>query len=154
MTTSTLTRRAMLALLGGAAAAGAVASPAIAEKLNVNNNGLAIQGYDPVAYFTQDAAIEGSAEFTATHQGATYQFTSADNRDLFAADPAKYAPAYGGFCAYAVANGYTAKVDPAAYSVVDGKLYLNYSKGVRSRWQNDVAGNISKGDANWPSLSQ
>lgn len=154
MTTSTLTRRAMLALLGGAAAAGAVASPAIAEKLNVNNNGLAIQGYDPVAYFTQDAAIEGSAEFTSTHQGATYQFTSADNRDLFAADPAKYAPAYGGFCAYAVANGYTAKVDPAAYSVVDGKLYLNYSKGVRSRWQNDVAGNISKGDANWPSLSQ
>lgn len=154
MTTSTLTRRAMLALLGGAAAAGALASPAIAEKLNVNNNGLAIQGYDPVAYFTQDAAIEGSAEFTATHQGATYQFASADNRDLFAADPAKYAPAYGGFCAYAVANGYTAKVDPAAYSVVDGKLYLNYSKGVRSRWQNDVAGNISKGDANWPSLSQ
>lgn len=154
MTTSTLTRRSALLVLGAAIAAASLAPDAIAASVNLNNRGVAIQGYDPVAYFTADAAIAGNSAITAQHQGATYHFASTENRDLFVANPAKYAPAYGGFCAFAVANGYTAKIDPAAYSVVDGRLYLNFSKGVRNRWNKDIPGFIAKGDANWPALSR
>lgn len=153
MTTSTLTRRSALLVLGAAIAAASLAPDAIAASVNLNNRGVAIQGYDPVAYFTADAAIAGNSAITAQHQGATYHFASTENRDQFVANPAKYAPAYGGFCAFAVANGYTAKIDPAAYSVVDGRLYLNFSKGVRNRWNKDIPGFIAKGDANWPALS-
>lgn len=154
MTISNVTRRSALLMFGAATAMATLAPAALGASGNLNNRGVAIQGYDPVAYFTADAAIRGDSAFTAQHDGATYQFSSAANRDLFLVNPAKYAPAYGGFCAYAVANNYTAKIDPAAYSVVDGKLYLNFSKGVRNRWNKDIPGNIAKGDANWPSLSQ
>ncbi len=129
-----------------------VATPTFAAKMNLAN-GVAIQGYDPVAYVTQNAAVVGDASITAEYQGATYQFASAENRDAFVGNPARYAPQYGGFCAYAVSQGYTAPIDPQAFSVVDNKLYLNFSKGVRSRWAKDIPGNIKKGDANWPSLS-
>ena len=78
--------------------------------------------------------------------------SSAANRDRFAADPEKYAPQYGGYCAWAVAQGYTAKIDPEAWRIVDGKLYLNYSKDVQTQWSEDIPGNITKGDANWPKL--
>ena len=84
--------------------------------------------------------------------GATWYFACAENRDRFAADPERYAPQYGGYCAWAVAHGYTAKIDPEAWKIVDGKLYLNYSKDVQADWAEDIPGNISKGDANWPKI--
>ncbi|MEO1701236.1 MAG: YHS domain-containing (seleno)protein [Pseudomonadota bacterium] len=152
--TAQMNRRAFLAL-GGAALAiglGSTAKQSHAMKVNLEGD-FAVEGYDAVAYQTQDAAVKGSDAFTATHEGATYLFSSAENRDAFASNPAKYAPKYGGFCAYAVANGYTAPIDPEAFSVVDGALYLNFNKSVRRRWSRDVPGNIAKGDANWPGLS-
>jgi len=115
-------------------------------------DGVAVGGYDPVAYFTQNKPVKGSADITTEYMGATWHFASADNRDAFVADPKRYAPQYGGYCAYAVSSGYTAKGDPQAWSVVDGKLYLNYSKGIRSRWEQDIPGHISKADGNWPAV--
>jgi YHS domain-containing protein len=113
---------------------------------------VAIEGTDPVAYFTDGRPVEGSSDFEHEWMGATWRFVSAANRDRFAADPETYAPQYGGYCAWAVANGYTAKIDPEAWRIVDGKLYLNYSKDVQTQWSEDVPGNITKGDANWPKL--
>ena len=95
---------------------------------------------------------KGDTDHSSTWNGATWRFASADNKAAFDANPDAYAPQYGGYCAYAVANGYTAKTDPDAWSIVDGKLYLNYSRRVRTRWLEDVPGNIAKGDANWPSV--
>ncbi len=114
--------------------------------------GVAIEGYDPVAYFTQGKPVEGSSDFEHEWLGATWRFASAADRDRFAAAPDRYAPQYGGYCAWAVANGYTAEIDPAAWSIVDDKLYLNYSKDVQAQWSVDVPGNIAKGDANWPGI--
>ena len=118
----------------------------------VDDSGLAIRGTDPVAYFTQGGPAAGSSEFTHTWNNATWQFASAENRDLFAANPEQYAPQYGGFCAWAVSQGYTASIDPNAWRIVDGKLYLNFSQGVQRRWERDIPGNINKADANWPGV--
>ena len=115
-------------------------------------NNLAIDGYDTVAYFTEMKPVKGSPEFRADFQGSTFQFTSAAHRDTFAANPAKYAPQYGGFCAYGVAKGNKAAIDPAAFTVVGDKLYLNYSEAVRSRWLSDIPGYVEKADANWPEV--
>jgi YHS domain-containing protein len=114
--------------------------------------GTAIEGYDPVAYFTEGRPVEGASAFSHDWMGATWYFASAENRDRFAAEPERYAPQYGGYCAWAVAHGYTAKIDPAAWKIVDGKLYLNYSKDVQADWTEDIPGNISKGNANWPRI--
>ncbi len=149
-------RRAFLGLAaGGALLATALvfkARPALSAAVNAPG-GLAVQGFDVVAYFTQNAAVNGSPDIAIQHDGATWRFASVQNRDTFLADPGKYAPQYGGFCAYAVANGYTAKIDPQAFTVVDGALYLNFSKSVRTRWERDIPGHISKANANWPGLS-
>jgi YHS domain-containing protein len=115
--------------------------------------GVAIAGADPVAYFNQGAYIPGSDQFTYEWSGATWQFASAENRDAFADDPAAYAPQYGGFCAWAVSQGYTAAVDPEAWKIVDGKLYLNYDSNVQARWERDIPGNIAKADTNWPEVA-
>ncbi len=112
----------------------------------------AIRGYDPVAYFTLGRPTEGKAEFSTQWQGATWLFASAENLALFESDPARYAPRYGGYCAYAVSQGYTASIDPDAWSIVDGKLYLNYSRGVQKRWEKDIPGYISAADENWPGV--
>ena len=114
--------------------------------------GTAIEGYDPVAYFAEGRPVEGDSAFAHDWMGATWYFASAENRDRFAADPGKYAPQYGGYCAWAVAHGYTAKIDPEAWTIVDGKLYLNYSKQVQADWAEDIPGHIAKGDANWPKI--
>jgi len=114
--------------------------------------GVALDGFDPVAYFTDGRPVEGSRDFAYEWQGATWRFASAAHRDLFAAAPEKYAPQYGGYCAWAVAHGYTADTDPEAWSVVDGKLYLNYNLEVRGKWERDVPGYIAKADQNWPGL--
>lgn len=118
-------------------------------------DGVAIQGADPVAYFTESAYVPGSAEYTSEWNGVTWQFASAENRDQFASDPEQYAPQYGGFCAWAVAakNALVA-IDPNAWSVVDGKLYLNVNKKVQSNWQKDQPGFIARANENWPTLSQ
>ena len=116
--------------------------------------GAAIDGYDPVAYFKENKPVKGSDSFTATHGGSTFRFSSAANRDAFVADPQKYAPQYGGFCAYAVANGYKAKIEPDAFTIVDDKLYLNYDQSVQRRWRRDIPGYIRKGDRNWPAISK
>jgi hypothetical protein len=112
----------------------------------------AIRGYDPVAYFTQGQPVKGSERFTHRWKDATWRFASAENRDRFAAAPEKYAPQYGGYCAFGVASGYAVSIDPAAWSVVDDKLYLNYSPGVQADWKRDVPGYIRKADANWPKV--
>ena len=117
-------------------------------------NMVAVDGYDVVAYFDEKTARKGSPELAAEHRGATYYFVSAVNRAAFVADPEKYLPQFGGNCAWAASNGYKAEGDPEAWSIVDGKLYLNYSKGVRSKWEKDATANISRADANWPGLSQ
>lgn len=117
-------------------------------------NGLAIDGYDPVAYFTEKKPVKGSPEFRTTYQGSTFLFASATHRDAFVAEPTKYAPQYGGFCAYGMAKGYKAVIDPAAFTVVRDKLYLNYSESVRTRWLSDIPGYVQKADTNWPDVQR
>jgi len=122
------------------------------EPVNSNWRGLAIKGYDPVAYFDAGKPVEGSSDFETMWGGATWRFASAANRDRFAKEPAKFAPQYGGYCSWAVSQGYTADIDPEAWKIVDGKLYLNYNAKVQAKWQLDIPGNIRKADANWPGL--
>jgi YHS domain-containing protein len=114
--------------------------------------GVAIDGYDPVAYFTDAKPVEGKKDFTFDWKGATWRFASAANRDLFAKTPEKYAPQYGGYCAYAVAKGTTAGIDPAAWTVRGGKLYLNYDSDIQQKWLQDPDGYIAKADVNWPKM--
>jgi hypothetical protein len=114
--------------------------------------GVAVGGYDPVAYFTEGKPVKGSQDFTLQHEGATWRFSSAANRAAFEADAAKYAPQYGGYCAYAVAKGSTAKAEPDAWTIHDGKLYLNFDKSVRAIWEKDIPGYVKKADANWPGV--
>jgi hypothetical protein len=114
--------------------------------------GVAVGGHDPVAYFTESKAVLGSADITFEHEGAVWRFASTANREAFQADPAKFAPQYGGYCAFAVANGYTAKGDPQAWTLANDKLYLNYNKSVQRGWEQDIPGNVRKGDANWPKV--
>jgi YHS domain-containing protein len=113
---------------------------------------LAISGYDAVAYFTDGKPVKGDARFEFDYQGAKWHFASAANRDAFAADPKRYAPQYGGSCAWAVSEGSTASSDPKLWRIVDGKLYLNYDAGVQKKWELDIAGHIRKADQNWPSV--
>ena len=112
----------------------------------------AISGYDSVAYFTQNKPVKGSGEFSYSYKGANWTFSSQENLDAFKANPEKYAPQYGGYCAWAVSQGYIASTDPHAWTIVDDKLYLNYSKSVRQQWRPDAKNNIVKGDKNWPGL--
>ena len=115
-------------------------------------DGVAIRGYDPVAYFDQGEAAEGSAEHSLEWQGVTWQFASADHRRAFEQNPEKYAPAYGGFCAYAVAKDQLASIDPEAWKIVDGTLYLNYSKSIQEKWEQDIPGYLERAEMNWPDL--
>jgi YHS domain-containing protein len=146
-----LNRRAVLALVA-AIPVTLVISPANAAPPIYVKRGLAIRGYDPVAYFTQSAPVRGEKDFSYEWNGAKWRFASAANRDLFAANPESYAPQYGGYCAYAVSQGYTAKTVPEAWTVYEGKLYLNFSLNVRSLWRQDIPGYIAKADANWPGV--
>ncbi|HEY9536347.1 MAG TPA: YHS domain-containing (seleno)protein [Kiloniellaceae bacterium] len=139
-------------LAAGVLLAGLAAGPALALDPVFSEDGLAIRGYDPVAYFNDGRPVEGKDEFTYSHEGTVWRFATAANRDAFAADPARYAPQYGGYCAWAVSQGYTAPIDPDAWSIENGKLYLNYSESVQQQWAEDIPGNISKADANWPEI--
>ena len=115
-------------------------------------DGVGIAGHDPVAYFTETRPVAGRAEVTAVHQGVTYRFASETNRTAFLADPVKYLPQYGGYCAYGMARGYKAVVDPAAFTVASGKLYLNYNRSIAGVWQGNRAREIQRADANWPKV--
>ncbi len=112
----------------------------------------AIRGYDTVAYHLESKPVKGDSEYTADWNGATWRFASAENRDRFVEDPERWAPRYGGYCAWAVSNNYTAKTDPDAWSIVDGRLYLNFNKSVRKTWSENIPDNIRRGDANWPAV--
>lgn len=111
---------------------------------------LAVNGYDPVAYFRAGRPVEGRRDLEYDWNGATWRFSSRENLEAFRADPAGFAPQYGGYCAWAVSQGYIASADPAAWRIVGGKLYLNYSRSVQKTWAQDIPGNIAKADANWP----
>ncbi|GAA5176534.1 hypothetical protein GCM10025771_11520 [Niveibacterium umoris] len=157
MKTYRFARRTLLAaLIGGTALVALAPQAAFAydeastSVLNLDKQGVAIKGYDPVAYFTEGAARAGSPRFTATHKGATYHFANAANRDAFKAKPDQYEPAYGGFCAMGVALDKKLDGDPQVWRVVDGRLYLNVNKDVQVRWLEDVPGNLKKAEAEWP----
>lgn len=122
-------------------------------QVNMDSKGFALDGYDAVAYFTENLPREGKPEFTADYNGAKWQFVSAENRDAFSKDPAKYAPQYGGYCAWAVGHNYTAKGDPQAWRIVDNKLFLNYNKDVQAKWQEEIPKYIADGDKNWKELA-
>lgn len=128
-----------------------LASTAMAGEF-FEKDGKALRGYDPVAYFTEMKPVKGEPAYTAAYKGSIFQFASQANRDAFAAAPDMYAPQYGGFCAYGMAKGYKAAIDPAAFTVVVGKLYLNYSGTVRALWLFNAKGFIEQADQNWPEV--
>ena len=115
-------------------------------------DGIAINGYDPVAYFTMGKPVRGEASHSLTWNGADWHFASAETKAAFEADPQAFAPQYGGYCAYAVSKGATAKTEPDAWTIHEGKLYLNYDITVRGIWSEDIPGNIARADANWPAV--
>ncbi len=140
-----------------------LAGPALAQEepsiygtkkadLIFQDHGIAIRGYDPVAYFNQGKPLKGKKDFEYRYMGTTWRFVSAENRDAFTKDPDKYAPQYGGYCAFGMSHGYAAPIDPKAWSVVEGKLYLNYNLDVRKEWNKNVPGFITKANENWPKI--
>ena len=148
-----LTRRTFLAGTAGISLATLFAATARAGEPPVfASGGIAINGYDPVAYFSEARPVEGRPEFTSDWNGSTLRFASAENKAMFDADPGKYAPKYGGYCAYAVSKGYIAKTEPDAWSIHDGRLYLNYSKSVRALWAARKRHHIARADKNWPGV--
>lgn len=125
---------------------------AAAPSMNVDKNDLAISGYDPVAYFTDNKAKKGKSDYAAVHNGAVYHFSSAKNRDLFRKDAEKYAPQYGGFCAFGVTKHRKFSTDPTAWRIVDGKLYLNLNKKIQALWVKDIPGHIENSEKIWPEI--
>jgi YHS domain-containing protein len=136
---------ALLALLGSHMA---MADPAV----YLNSAGVALSGHDPVAYFTAKAPVKGLPTLSTTYQEATYWFASPENRTTFLAEPGKYAPQYGGYCAYAAALGKKAPGDPSQWSVIDDKLYINYNAQIQKKWLADVPGYIKSADSQWSEL--
>ena len=134
-----------------------VTSPVIIAQGNSKNTntifyqekGIAIKGTDPVAYFMEGKPVEGDKNFSYQWGNAMWWFKNEQNRDLFAQNPEKYAPQYGGFCAWAISQNYTATIDPNAWKIVEGKLYLNYDKRIQSRWKQDIPGHITRANRNW-----
>jgi YHS domain-containing protein len=112
----------------------------------------AIKGYDTVAYFTEGKAVKGSSDFKHKWNGAEWKFLSKKNLDLFKARPEKYAPQYGGYCAYAMADGKKVAIDPKSFDVRNGRLYLNYSKGVQKKWKADITKYIKEADTKWSKI--
>ncbi len=112
----------------------------------------AIRGHDPVAYFTERKPTKGSNQYTFEWKGEKFKFASAENLALFEANPEKHAPQFGGYCAYAVSQGYTASTVPEAWTIVNDKLYLNYSVGVKKRWAKNIPERIATADKNWPGV--
>jgi len=124
------------------------------EAINVDPNGLALQGYDPIGYFTDSKPIKGDPKFAASYKGGTYHFVSAEHKKMFESDPAKYAPQFGGFCGYAASINKLAPIEVEYFQVLHGRLVLQHNEKAWKLWHEDVEGNLKKADANWPTLSQ
>jgi len=135
-------------LVGATAIAAAASKPPI----NADPGDPALRGYDPVAYWTEGRPVRGTPQFELRRSGAIWRFATSEHRDRFARDPDRYAPQFGGYCAYAMSRGYMADGDPTVWRIVDGRLYLNYSARAAALWQQDIPGNIAKGRRNWPAV--
>jgi YHS domain-containing protein len=157
MKPSAITKIAMVLLLSSLAACaatpGRVHQGKQVDEIN-NQRGLALRGYDPVAYFREGKPAIGDAAFTSTWHGVTYRFTSAENREAFMADPERYAPQFGGYCAFAVSRGTTANGDPLQWAIVNDRLFLNNNALAMTLWNEDRPGNIEAGNENWPLISK
>ena len=145
-------KKILLSLAIAALALPLFAQTATKTLVNVDKTGVAIQGYDPVAFLTDNKPVKGAQKFLLRHDGAIYFFASKEHRDLFKADPAKYTPEFGGYCAYGVSRNKLVEIDVDAFQIVDGKLLLQYSKGVRDDFNEDAKGNLAKANANWTGL--
>lgn len=158
----TMSRRAVaVGLMAGLAV---FSAPAVAQSTaqgkstaksfasNVDDRGVMLRGYDPVAYFTDGKPTQGVPTLSASHHGATYYFANAANRDAFAKEPDKYAPVYGGFCAYGVANGFKVDGDPKVWKIVDGRLYVNINRSIGRRFEADPKGYIRQAEVKWPDM--
>jgi YHS domain-containing protein len=133
----------------------ALALPAIAQNkmlVNTDKTGVAIQGYDPVAFFTDHQPVKGDPKFVTKRDGAIYFFASKEHKQLFQQDPMKYEPCFGGFCAYGVSRDKLVEIDVNAFQIVDGKLLLQYSQGVRDDFNKDAQASLAKAASNWPGL--
>lgn len=117
-----------------------------------SKNRLAIEGYDPVAYFNENQAVAGSRDYSAQWKGATWHFSSAENRDKFLGAPEQFAPQYGGYCAYALSRNKLYKIEPDQFTIIDGKLYLNFNEKTKNKWLKDPSKYIAKADKNWPAI--
>lgn len=145
-----LTKLACLLVLGVGLAAQAHAQSK--TLINVDKAGVAVQGYDVVAYFTDGKPTKGNPQFASGHGGGTYHFASAEHKGTFDKEPAKYAPQFGGYCAWAVSKNSLAKIEPDAFQIVGGRLLLQYDKSIRDKFSKDTTGNLAKADGNWPGL--
>lgn len=157
--TRLISRRSALIAIGAVAMAKAVMpSLAIAfdEKstaaINLDESGVILHGYDAVAYFMQNTARKGSPQFQATHDGAIFYFATTENREAFLADPGRYVPQFGGFCAMGAALSKKLDGDPEVFRVVDDKLYLNVNSDIQKKWIQDIPGNITKANQAWPAI--
>lgn len=131
------------------------ASLALAEpKSNVDQNGVGIQGYDPVAFFTDGKPVLGNEQFHSKYHDVTYRFVSAEHQAMFENDPAKYEPQFGGYCAYGVAKGHLAPVKIDAFQIVDGRLLMQYDMKVKETFNKDQEGNLQAADKKWPALTE
>jgi YHS domain-containing protein len=155
-------RRRFLVAIAGAVIAGTAVGAAMlfksmageaAQPINtIGSDGIAIRGYDPVAYFRDGGPRAGKEEHSLRHAGVTWRFASAENKAAFAADPDRFTPAYGGYCAYGVAKGGLYKIEPDAWSIRDGRLYLNYDRSVQAAWAKQPGHFIATADRKWPAL--
>lgn len=144
------------ALLSGVALSVALATSALAAgvEINASSTGLAMQGYDPVAYFTDGAPTKGSYKITSIYNDATYRFASEEHKAAFEKNPEAYVPAYGGYCAFGTAMGFKFDGDPNHWKIVDNTLYLNLSEDIQERWEGDIPGFIQNADANWTDIAE
>ncbi len=156
-----MTKRRAIPILVAAIAAAAVfaymqfMSPALAGAVFQGTTpGVAINGYDPVGYFEKDAAVKGSAAHSAEWNGVLWHFASDESRATFLADPARYAPQYGGYCAFAAARGQLAKTEPDAFTVYNDKLYLNFDQPIKRRWESERDKFVETANENWPELEE
>ncbi len=122
------------------------------DLLNVDRNGVAIQGYDPVAFFTDNRPVKGSAQFQSEYRGAKYYFASSEHKATFDKEPAKYEPQFGGYCAYGVSHSTRAPIKIEAWQIVNGRLLMQYDVDIKNKFNQDQQGMLKKADENWPGL--
>ena len=148
-------RKLFFALTLAFAAALSVAAPAFADERPVHTgfaSNVGASGYDVVAYFTDGRPVRGTKQFKTTHEGVEYRFASAEHLAAFRAAPARYLPQYGGYCAWAISQNYTAPGNANNWRIVDGKLYLNYNDEIQRRWEANIPGFIRDANTNWPGV--